>query len=341
MANQEHLEIIKQSVSMWNKWRKENPEIRPDLTYADLNEMDLSGADLKGAFLIKTDLASADLSHAKLSYAQLSDATLSRASLTETNLFRADLAYADLAFANLINANLMGTNLTDANLVGANLNYATMGWTKIGKNDLGAVQGLDTIQHQGPSSIGVDTIYQSKGGIPELFLRGIGLPEDFITFARSLVNRPPEFFSCFISYSNNDQTFAERLYVDLQNRGVRCWFAPEDLRWGEKLRTGIDESIRKQDKLLLILSQGSISSTWVEQEVETALAKEHDEAHTIVLPIRLDDSILQNNTGWPAFIKNTRNIGDFRNWKDPESYQRALDRLVGELKLEDAKNGRA
>jgi hypothetical protein len=341
MANEEHLEIIKQIVSMWNKWRKENPEIRPDLTYADLNEMDLSGADLKGAFLIKTDLASADLSHAKLSYAQLSDATLSRASLTETNLFRADLAYADLAFANLINANLMGTNLTDANLVGANLNYATMGWTKIGKNDLGAVQGLDTIQHQGPSSIGVDTIYQSKGGIPELFLRGIGLPEDFITFARSLANRPPGFYSCFISYSNSDQTFAERLYVDLQNKGVRCWFAPEDLRWGEKLRTGIDESIRKQDKLLLILSRGSISSNWVEQEVETALAKERDEALTIVLPIRLDDSISQSSIGWPAFIKNTRNIGDFRNWKDPESYQRALDRLVGELKGEDAKNGRA
>jgi hypothetical protein len=341
MANKDHLEIIKQSVDLWNKWRRENPEIRPDLAEADVNEMDLSGADLKGALLIKTDLASVDLSYAKLSYAQLSDANLSRANLTGTNLFRADLAYADLAFANLINANLMGTNLTDANLVGANLNYATMGWTKIGKNDLVAVQGLDTIQHQGPSSIGVDTIYQSRGGIPELFLRGIGLPEDFITYARSLVDRPPGFHSCFISYSNTDRTFAEKLYVDLQNKGVRCWFAPEDLRWGEKLRAGIDESIRKQDKLLLILSQGSISSSWVEQEVETALAKEHDEAQAIVLPIRLDDFILQNNIGWPAFIKNTRNIGDFRNWKDPDSYQKAFGRLVQGLKVEDAKNSHA
>lgn len=341
MANMEHLEIIKQSIDLWNMWRSENPEIRPDLTGADLIEVNLNGADLKGALLINTALASANLSNAKLTYALLSDATLSRASLTQANLFRADLAYADLAFANLINANLMGTNLTDANLVGANLSYATMGWTKIGNNDLRAVQGLDTIQHQGPSSIGVDTIYQSKGSIPELFLRGVGLSEDFITYTRSLVNEPPGFYSCFISYSNYDQTFAEKLYVDLQNKGVRCWFAPENLRWGEKLRMGIDESIRKHDKLLLILSQGSISSRWVEQEVETALAKENEGAQTIIIPIRIDDTILQNNIGWPAYIKNTRNIGNFRNWKDPESYEKSLERLVQTLKIEDSKDGRA
>ncbi|MFY9608373.1 MAG: toll/interleukin-1 receptor domain-containing protein [Blastocatellia bacterium] len=335
MANNEHLEIIKQSVVLWNKWRKETPEVRPDLTDAKLNGADLSGADLKGTFLINTELANADLSHAKLSYAQLSDSNLSRADLSEANLFRADLAYADLAFANLIGANLMGANLTDANLVGANLNTATMGWTKIGKNDLGVVQGLDTIQHQGPSSIGIDTIYQSKGGIPESFLRGTGMPEDFITYIRSLIDKTPGFYSCFISYSSNDQEFAERLYVDLQNKGVRCWFAPEDLRWGKKLREGIDESIRKHDRLLLILSQGSISSNWIEHEVESALAREHNATHTIVLPLRLDDSILQINIGWPAFIKNTRNIGNFRKWKDPDSYQKAFDRLVRDLKIVD------
>ena len=194
MSNKEHLEIIRQSADLWNVWRRENPDIRPDLTDADLNEIDLNGADLKGTLLIKTALAGANLSHAKLSYALLSDAILSRASLDQANLFRADLAYADLAFANLINANLLGTNLTDANLVGANFSYATMGWTKIGNNDLRAVQGLDTVQHHGPSSIGVDTIHKSRGGIPEFFLRGIGLSEDFIekSFERLLRNLKTE-----------------------------------------------------------------------------------------------------------------------------------------------------
>jgi hypothetical protein len=32
MANQEHLEILKQGVKIWNHWRKEHPEIKPDLS---------------------------------------------------------------------------------------------------------------------------------------------------------------------------------------------------------------------------------------------------------------------------------------------------------------------
>ena len=29
MANPEHLEILKQGVEQWNKWREEHPEVRP------------------------------------------------------------------------------------------------------------------------------------------------------------------------------------------------------------------------------------------------------------------------------------------------------------------------
>jgi hypothetical protein len=32
MANPEHLKILKKGVEAWNKWRKENPDIQPDLT---------------------------------------------------------------------------------------------------------------------------------------------------------------------------------------------------------------------------------------------------------------------------------------------------------------------
>ncbi len=45
MANQEHLDILKQGVETWNQWRKEHPEIQPDLGEAILNEADLSEAD--------------------------------------------------------------------------------------------------------------------------------------------------------------------------------------------------------------------------------------------------------------------------------------------------------
>ena len=66
---------------------------------------------------------------------------------------------------------------------------------------------------------------------------------------------------------------AERLYAALQPKGVRCWFVPEDLQSGDRLRSRIDETIRLYDKLLLVLSKDSVDSQWVEQEVETALAR--------------------------------------------------------------------
>jgi hypothetical protein len=62
------------------------------------------------------------------------------------------------------------------------------------------VRGLDTLEHNGPSTIGIDTLYSSQGNIPAVFLRGAGVPEDFITYIRSLVGRPFAFYSCFISY---------------------------------------------------------------------------------------------------------------------------------------------
>jgi uncharacterized protein YjbI with pentapeptide repeats len=52
MANQEHLDILKQGVQVWNQWRKGHP----DIVLPDLNRADLSGADLNGANLRRANL---------------------------------------------------------------------------------------------------------------------------------------------------------------------------------------------------------------------------------------------------------------------------------------------
>jgi len=101
------------------------------------------------------------------------------------------------------------------------------------------------------------------------------------------VDENREYFSCFISYSHKDEAFAERLYADLQDKGVPCWYAPEDLRIGDKIRPRIDESIRQFDKLLLVLSEHSIDSLWVEHEVEAAFEKEMKHNTIMLFPIRL------------------------------------------------------
>ena len=179
--------------------------------------------------------------------------------------------------------------------------HARIGWTIFGNVDLRTVRGLETIIHRSPSTIGTDTLLRSKGDIPELFLRGVGLTDTFITYVRSLVNNPFEYYTCFLSYSSKDKEFAERLYIDLQSKGVRCWFAPEDLKTGDIIKLRIDESIQFYDKLLLVLSEHSIASTWVGREVEMALDKEQTTKRTVLFPIRLDRAILDmEQDGWPA-----------------------------------------
>src|SRR5207248_3649914 len=116
----------------------------------------------------------------------------------------------------------------------ADFHQISIGRTIFGNVDLRTVQGLETVRHTEPSSIGIDTIYSSKGNIPEAFLKGVGIDDTFLTNIRSLVNNPIDYYTCFISYSSKDQAFAERLHADLQSKGIRCWFAPEDLKIGEE-----------------------------------------------------------------------------------------------------------
>jgi uncharacterized protein YjbI with pentapeptide repeats len=151
MANKEHLNMLKQGVEAWNGWREKNPDVRPDLFRARLTKIDLSEAHLN---------------EARLSGADLSGAHLRGAYLTRTDLREADLFGADLYGADLSQADLRG---------------AVVGYTLFGDLDLSEVIGLDTVRHDGPSTIGIDTIYKSHGQISEAFLRGCGVPETFIT----------------------------------------------------------------------------------------------------------------------------------------------------------------
>ena len=150
----------------------------------------------------------------------------------------------------------------------------------------------------------------------------------------SLTGKAFDFYSCFISYSSKNQDFAERLHADLQNKGVRCWFAPEDMKIGDKIRDRIDQSIRLHDKLLLVLSEHSINSEWVEDEVDAAYEQERRRGKAVLFPIRLDDAVMETDEAWAAKLRRSRHIGDFTKWKDHDSYQKAFDRLLRDLKAE-------
>ena len=338
-----------------------------NLARADLEETNLARANLEGAILARADLHRADLTGANLYQANLHQADLSQAiligaTLTEANLMGTGFYWADLSRTNLTRTILTGANLTGANLTRAVLSKAkleevTLGATIIAETDFSEAHGLDRCRHGGPSTIDHRTLKKIVH-LPEAFLRGCGLSNLEISAARLLYGQLStdeihelgyeiirrragltsaiEYHSCFISYSSKDEDFARRLHNDLQESGVRCWFAPEKMKIGDPFRDVIEDAVRVHDKLLLILSKHSVKSEWVKDEVEAALEKERRRKgkETILFPIKIDDAIQRTRRAWAAKLRRQRHIGDFRDWTDPVRYDEAFQRLLKDLRAE-------
>jgi uncharacterized protein YjbI with pentapeptide repeats len=359
MADEELVRILRQGSGAWAAWRQKNPGISLDLSDADLGKTDLLGADLRSADLRRANLGRADLRSAGLRGANLSGganlndanllgadlfgADLGGASLSGANLIRAKLSEANLIGANLGKADLSGTNLSGADLRQANLSGADLSGTDLlsaylfetvfSDVDLSGCKNLETCAHHGPSSVDFHTL-QRSGRLPLSFLRGVGLSDKLIDYLPPLLSQPFQFYSCFISHAGKDDDFARRLYADLQNKDVRCWLASEDMKIGDKILDTIDEAIRLRDKVLLVLSETSIASDWVEDEVTKAYAEERQRGMTVVFPIRLDDAVFTTNEAWARKLRDNRNISDFRCWKEHDAYQKALNRLLRDLRIE-------
>ncbi len=201
--------------------------------------------------------------------------------------------------------------------------------------------GLDSCRHLGPSVIDHRTLLKSVSSLPRQFLRGCGLSDRLIDHVPSLLESGPiQFYSCFISYSTANQDFADRLHADLQNHGVRCWFAAHDMLGGKRIHDQVDEAIRIYDRLLLILSHESMSSRWVGTEISKARQKEIAVGRNVLFPITLVPFTLIRD--WEQFdadigddsAKRIREyfVPDFSDWKNHDAYQQSLERLLKALK---------
>jgi uncharacterized protein YjbI with pentapeptide repeats len=394
VANETQVRLLKQGWEVWDEWRNAHPDIRPDLSEADLSRINLSyihldGADLHKANLSETSLVlsklkradlrfanlerailhgasgteanlklaklndaefimaklgDADLSGATLIGAKLMQADLHKADLSATLLGSADLSRADLRSANLSEANLIEADFTGADISHADFSKCTMDKTQLGNVDLSQAKGLETVKHYGPSTIGIDTIYRSGGNIPEVFLRGAGVPEPFIVQIKALVSAmsPIEFYSCFISYSHQDKAFARRLHDTLQKRGVRCWLDEHQLLPGDDIYKEVDRGIRLWDKMLLCCSENSLKSWWVDNEIGTAFEKEQQLMNDrgakvqVLVPLNLDGYLFSNKwkSGYQAQVRR-RLAADFTEASDADKFDEQVERLIRALRADE------
>jgi hypothetical protein len=324
-----------------------------------LHQADLRRADLGGAILNYTDLRQANLSEANLSFASLDHANLCRANLSQANFTNTELCKTALREADLRGADLRLANLYRTRVAEADFGGARCYLTKFVHVDLSAAKGLDAISHDAPSAIGGDTLFLSKGKVAEAFLRGCGQspwevlsqglydPEltpaslaelqykifDAWTKGRSMIN------GCFVSYSWNDSGFVDRIRARLLDEGINVWLDRQDMVAGT-IQDQVWRAIQIHHVVIIVLSQHSIESDWVENELEMARKKEKEETRAVLCPIALDDSwklkvSAVDGPGDPSRhlwrTLQQKLVVDFSRW-EADQFQKSFEKLLRGLK---------
>jgi len=170
------------------------------------------------------------------------------------------------------------------------------------------------------------------------WLQGYALPAGpLYTAARS-------FSSCFLSHSSHDEEFAQKLAARLRGEGVPVWYAPEDIRPGEKIYDQVKKAISTFDRLLVVLSEASMNSGWVKTELASALARERREGGRVLFPVSLVPiNVIRQ---WECFDSDTGidiakelrsyHIPDFSNWQDPTAFEQQVSKVTQALQANAA-----
>lgn len=324
-----------------------------NLSQANLLAAKLRNADFRNSTVVDANLMVANLERADFSGANLSRSNITKADLSGISLRRADLSGAKLTRANLTQSNLLEAKFIKANLTGTNFSQAVVGSTVFVNSDLGKVIGLESLDHRGPSHISTDTFILSAGKIPEVFLRGCGLSDADIEYAklsytalsieeinkvlvkiRALCTEQAlQVSPLFISYNPTNSPFVERMINPLTQKGIRYWRDMHERKTGQAEKQ-IAWAMCQGSKVLLVLSEHSINSDWIEQEVLEARKLEKEMGRGILSLVALDDSwkdSRSSNRIMEQIMESS--ILDFSDWKDKRTFDNTFQKLLDALEL--------
>lgn len=307
---------------------------------ADFRRANLQGADLRAGNFQRADFRAANLSEADFRVSSLTHADFRRADLHKADLRRADLTEADFQDAFLQEAHLgecllINANLTRAGLHGVDFDKAAVSGALWNDVDLAECRNLEAMIHQGPSSVGIDTIYQSRGRIPAEFLRGCGINESFIANAASLATKALRFHPVLIVHAEQDRMQVERLAQSLQKRGVRCWL--ESLTEDSPSLAELHRHRRGQ-KLLFCVSRNWLALEGAAETLQTVQMLESKASNEQGLTMRnwhsvdVDGVLKSGMNGEVVQSHQERLIGEFhRGFSENGQFEHQLENVLSVL----------
>ncbi|HLX08423.1 MAG TPA: toll/interleukin-1 receptor domain-containing protein [Thermoanaerobaculia bacterium] len=342
MPRDEAIRVLQSGrVHEWNH-RRDPSDWLPDLASVDLSGRFLAHANLAGA-----GFNAANFSRAQLSYADLREADLKGANLCEAQLFGANLAGADLTDADLRRAALDFANLSGATIGGTDFSGSRMQATILTDLDLSGATGLETVWFFGPCSIDRRTFVASKGNIAPSFLLSCGLDHWELPLVKlydaALTKQQADRHLLaahrlliqlnglvFISYAHQDSAFVDKLYEVLQASSHAVWLDRKNSTAGD-IGAQVREHISRAGAVVVVLSQHSFESQWVELEVSFALDLERRTKQQLLCPISVDH-FWSTKSGdiWRDVASKV--VIDFSNWSDDDAFSSSFRQLEDGLR---------
>lgn len=110
----------------------------------------------------------------------------------------------------------------------------------------------------------------------------------------------------FISYSNQDTDFVDKLAFDLKSVGTNIFYAKWEVKVGDSIVEKINEALLSHDHLIIVLSSNSVKSNWVKKEINSSLMRQLEEKEIKIKPILIE------NCEMPPLLADIK-YADFRN----------------------------
>jgi len=122
----------------------------------------------------------------------------------------------------------------------------------------------------------------------------------------------------FLSHSSKDKPAVRRISRSLESHGISVWLDEAQINVGDSLFQKIADALESIDFVIAVISTASVTSKWVQKELQLAMTKEILSQQVTVLPLVIDSCRI------PFFISD-KCFADFR---DPNNYDDSVDRLV-------------